>query len=172
MEYNGASKPLFPKEIHSHSGCNRHKKVKSGLIRAQICVKPATTVRSAFFWQLIWTGCDEKQSTVSTSCHNTLSNRHFHHTVTKCRQSVCVTANVWASGSHLHNPCSAPWRAPLSPNIQQQLRQQDLSGMSSPESRSSSPISRLDVDLVTRAAGWWWWRWRRLCAPTVTPQWG
>lgn len=56
----------------------------------QICVKLATTIVSAFFWQLTWIRRDKKQSTLSTSCHNTLSNiRILLPTYSRKTKHVC-----------------------------------------------------------------------------------
>lgn len=142
MEYDGASTPLFP-EGTPHSDSNRHPK-------SRICVKPATAFSSAFFWQLTWIICDEKQSTLSTSCHNTLSNGCI---------SLPTHRSVWLSGSHLADPSSTPpWGPPFSTKTSN--RPQESYGMSSSGNCSSSPISRLKEGAIRRARGrgrrWWW----------------
>lgn len=66
------------------TGSNRYRKIKS-----QMCVKLASAISSAFFWQLTWIRCDEKQSTLSTSCHNTLTNRRVSLPTHGRKMRVC-----------------------------------------------------------------------------------
>lgn len=82
-EYNGASAWLFPEDI-----CALWAQESED--ETQICVKLATTIVSAFFWQLTWIRRDKKQSTLSTSCHNTLSNtRILLPTYSRKTKHVC-----------------------------------------------------------------------------------
>lgn len=124
------------------------------------CVKPATSTNSAFIWQLTWIGCDEKRSTPASSCQDILNNACIMLSWNADRVSMChcERKNEWISSrqSLLCTP-EGPF---LSLNTQQQLRQQDSSGMRSLETGSSSPIMCLDVNVVTG--------WKVVLAATIT----
>lgn len=84
--------------------------------KSQICVKPASAISSAFFWQLTWIRCDEKQSTLSTSCHNTLTNRRVLLPTHGRKMRVCHSDWVteWMDRISPSPPLHPP-RAHLSP---------------------------------------------------------